>query len=1049
MKRNILALTLATLLLGNAYAEQITLTQAEQIAAQFLNNKRPKRAPASTDTPRLTLAYQAQTGMQTDFYVFNQGENQGYILVAATDQVQPVIGYTDSGTFRYDRISENMRWWLNQYQREINYLKTHPNTKTAEARQTTPVTPLLATTWGQETPFNLYAPQYTTSRADDNVPPNITFVDVNSAAGCVAIGMSQIMKYHRWPERGKGSITYTFLLDNNFFNRVQLSANFDHAYDWDNMLAHYDTTTVIPEAAQQAVAQLAFDAGAAARTGYGSVSGASMIYAANALVSNFSYSPAMKYARRESNELDSWLNRIHNELNAQRPVLYGGSSESYGHAFVIDGCDDQGRFHINWGWYGDLNGYFALSLLNPETGQNYEAGFNFGQEAIFNIQPDNGETLQPEVEGYYNSISFSKNSDIPVDSAIKYTFNGLDFVGHGYGSLVADSVKLYVGFQVLRDDNQQTVYTLFNDLTAVGVEMNNSYNVSPSMRIPAAIPDGNYRLVPIFQIKDDQTRTFHKPLNTLGYYNLNIKHRRCNISEARPDFNLTLDNLSVEEQIIYSDYPAHIFATITNNDNNEFTGTLRYDIYQNDTLVATARQYDVVFPQNGTRELHPIFNTPTEGEYTIRLFVNDKLIGTSPAFYVGEGPSFNLRIVKSLQPEYAEMLPDSVCAIATITNTGTHAFAQPLEVLVAETKDNDNDPDVILGSIFSERVRIAKSDTTQVYFHGVVSGLEIGKTYRLIPKNPKQNYFGFGLETTFLCGMHKGAPLLQPAKDITSDAFTAQWINAINAQAYQLRLVNNITSTPIIDETFIKCTQTATSDIASTLNNYTDNTGWTGKLIFQHTGGIRLGKPGNNTYAYAYAPNNDIRNDNNRVVVRLTAATFENLNDCQLSIINTETGDADTIIVRDNTPRDYEVEITTNRKRAQRIGFRTLAGQAVVLQNVQILAGTADYTITTLQTDTTTATVANLTTGTYRYATRAIFPDNTFGGWSNVQSVTLTEHVPGDINNDNIVDIADLNAIISLILENRTNVNADLNNDGSIDIADLNAMINIILGKQP
>ena len=87
MKRNILALTLATLLLGNAYAEQITLTQAEQIAAQFLNNKLPKRAPANTDTPRLTLAYQAQTGMQTDFYVFNQGENQGYILVAATDQV--------------------------------------------------------------------------------------------------------------------------------------------------------------------------------------------------------------------------------------------------------------------------------------------------------------------------------------------------------------------------------------------------------------------------------------------------------------------------------------------------------------------------------------------------------------------------------------------------------------------------------------------------------------------------------------------------------------------------------------------------------------------------------------------------------------------------------------------------------------------------------------------------------------------------------------------------------------------------------------------------
>ena len=104
MKRNILALTLATLLLGNAYAEQITLTQAEQIAAQFLNNKLPKRAPANTDTPRLTLAYQAQTGMQTDFYVFNLDNNAGYVIASADNAAPAVLAYADEGTFDPNNI---------------------------------------------------------------------------------------------------------------------------------------------------------------------------------------------------------------------------------------------------------------------------------------------------------------------------------------------------------------------------------------------------------------------------------------------------------------------------------------------------------------------------------------------------------------------------------------------------------------------------------------------------------------------------------------------------------------------------------------------------------------------------------------------------------------------------------------------------------------------------------------------------------------------------------------------------------------------------------
>ena len=52
----------------------------------------------------------------------------------------------------------------------------------------------------------------------------------------------------------------------------------------------------------------------------------------------------------------------------------------------------------------------------------------------------------------------------------------------------------------------------------------------------------------------------------------------------------------------------------------------------------------------------------------------------------------------------------------------------------------------------------------------------------------------------------------------------------------------------------------------------------------------------------------------------------------------------------------------------------------------------------------------------------------------------------GDVNNDGEVNIADVNAVIDVILGGSSNTAADVNNDGEINIADVNAIIDIILG---
>jgi hypothetical protein len=51
----------------------------------------------------------------------------------------------------------------------------------------------------------------------------------------------------------------------------------------------------------------------------------------------------------------------------------------------------------------------------------------------------------------------------------------------------------------------------------------------------------------------------------------------------------------------------------------------------------------------------------------------------------------------------------------------------------------------------------------------------------------------------------------------------------------------------------------------------------------------------------------------------------------------------------------------------------------------------------------------------------------------------------GDVNNDGEVTVADINAIIDVILMGATAPDADVNHDGEINIADINTVINLIL----
>ena len=214
--------------------------------------------------------------------------------------------------------------------------------------------------------------------------------------------MAQVMNFWRWPEKGYGVMSY---YDKRSGQTIE--ADFGNStYDWGNMLADYYAGT--PTTAQkQAVAVLMRDAGASVQMNY-SLGGSAAIVSnvGKALNGYFRYSSNAQVRFRNNMTGNEWEDLLRSELRAGRPVIYGGSKPSGGgHAFVCDGYDDAGYFHFNWGWGGDLDGWFLTSSLDP-YGSASDA-YNLSQTIVVGIQPDRNWNPQDNTP----HTSFSWNLD--------------------------------------------------------------------------------------------------------------------------------------------------------------------------------------------------------------------------------------------------------------------------------------------------------------------------------------------------------------------------------------------------------------------------------------------------------------------------------------------------------------------------------------------------------------------------------------------------------------------------------------------------------------
>lgn len=398
-----------------ATAGPVDLSRAESIAQQFVSAGKAAFKAGAGNTLRLAHEAKSVDGL-TDYYVFNRGDGGGFVVVSGDDRLNPIPGYSESGSFDVDAMPENVQWWFSEYQRQMQFLRDNPKVKAREKVELADVvTPLLTTLWSQGRPYNdmcPIAPAY-----DD---PYL-YYGGRAATGCVATAMAQVMNYWQWPKRGMGSFGYD--CDVNYYNSESdlndyrtdhLSVDYSQSvYQWDLMMNDYiympfeDGTYYImikdkngrtnfdfDGEYSNAVAKLMSDVGISVEMGYGaSGSGADSYNVYKALYNYFGY--LVEYAYRDDMNSPMWDESMRRDLNAGRPIYYSGNGQNGGHAFVLDGYDNEGRFHVNWGWGGGYNGYYESLSLNP---QDYD--FNNSQQKIvgwpykpFSSVPESGKTI--------------------------------------------------------------------------------------------------------------------------------------------------------------------------------------------------------------------------------------------------------------------------------------------------------------------------------------------------------------------------------------------------------------------------------------------------------------------------------------------------------------------------------------------------------------------------------------------------------------------------------------------------------------------------------
>ncbi len=588
MKRGLLLLII--IILGvNLFANPVNETTAKQLAQNFwkTNNiigvKGDKIFKKRMDDARFVNV--AQQCGYSEFFIFNNENGKGFVIIAADDCVTPILAYSYDNNFVADNLPPNLKDWLDGYAEQIRMAvdmkmpatdeistdwKCLREQKNLPIKSETQVYPLITTTWGQSPYYNALCPyDYTHNE--------------RTVTGCVATAMAQIMKYWSYPEHGFGS--HSYIPQNHPEYGTQFADFSSTTYQWSAMPNNVTSSNT-------AVATLMYHCGVAVEMNYGtdvsyaqiaSQDGYFEYCAENAFKTYFGYKNTLYGVPKQDDA--QWISLLKNELDNARPILYAGAGQTAtgysGHAFICDGYNNSDYFHFNWGWSGqgqgnNNNAYYYINNLNP-LNHNY----SLMQHAVVGIEPNN--TTYNFNLTYYSTPEMSNDEYWFYDDISVYA----EVLNNGTGAFNG-----YLGagvyYELNPGSNEYYLLNIMDEIDCTSQPLPGgyySYHNYSCAGGPPYIP-GSYLVAMLYSMDGNTWNLIDSGNYNYGYFDIVYNSSSINV-------NSNYSILTGDGSCLYQNTDATINVDIINNGSTTFYGQFRITLMSaNGSMMQTIDIFD-------------------------------------------------------------------------------------------------------------------------------------------------------------------------------------------------------------------------------------------------------------------------------------------------------------------------------------------------------------------------------------------------------------------------------------------------------------------------
>ncbi len=655
MLRKIIILALTATLFTTAFATPIDMPTALAKARQFAESK---GMAMQLDESRARKAPGMKNAVEeTPYYIFNAANDKGFVIISGDDLMPSVLGYSDSGHIDTDDLPDGLRLLLEAYQETASQsslmadsqpeIAARQGIRRSMSAAKYPIKPFLTKAWGHRTPFNNHNPVHN---------------DTITLTGCTIVAVSEVLGYFEYPKT-LGSVSgYT-----TETSKIVVPALPSITFDWYNMLPNYNRVPSYDSIQAAAVADLTRYVGQVMRADYGTKSTPGYSGYMPRTLRAFGYN-ATNLIPITDKSMHEWDEIIYNDLKNKRPVILAANNVTNnlaGHAFIIDGCDEDDLYHIDWGWSANANGYFRMSNLSPYNNSNsytYERNLS----VIYNIEPKSTYVADTDVPPYTNLQTTSLTVDMEdiIITRVNRTSNALSFKD---------------GIALVGHDNEIMRILHWDSITyQPGKALTKTWNVLDL----SGVKNGKYRIYPVSQlVKGDGIWHFDDCNSTNAFAEIEVVNGQFTLTEGPA---LVYNSFEPSEDLKFVLGAArHMTLNLTNNTMDRLDKRLY--LYEDSTAIDITH---AVIQPNTTGDAIFTYFPQTSGTHTLRLYTDTIKPNLQPIMEkeitVAKAVGNTLKVISAQVDNLSSghLYGNSLRIIFCVKNVGSHDYNDFIRQLI-------------------------------------------------------------------------------------------------------------------------------------------------------------------------------------------------------------------------------------------------------------------------------------------------------------------------------------------------------------------------------